>query len=137
MTTQVDTSTITLTESAALAISDLITERDLAGYGLRVFVSGGGCSGFQYGMSLDNTQIENDTIIEQYGVKLLIDDVSIQYLKGASIDFVSGEQGTGFKIDNPNPMPASSCGCGSGEAKAEGSCACGGGGGGGGCGCGC
>lgn len=133
MTTQVDTSTITLTESAAQAISELITERELTGYGLRVFVSGGGCSGYQYGMSLDNTQIENDTVLEQFGVKLLIDDVSIQYLKGASIDFVNSEQGTGFKIDNPNQMPASSCGCGSGEAKAEGSCACGGGG----CGCGC
>lgn len=136
MTTQQKTKLISLTETAAQAINELITERQLEGYGLRIFVSGGGCSGYQYGMSLDNTPIENDTIMEQFGVKLLIDDVSIEYLSGATVDFVTTEHGTGFQIDNPNPLPASSCGCGtSGEEKASHACSCGTGGGS--CGCGC
>ena len=136
MTTQQKTNLINLTETAAQAINELITERQLEGYGLRIFVSGGGCSGYQYGMSLDNTPIENDTIMEQFGVKLLIDDVSIEYLSGATVDFVTTEHGTGFQIDNPNPLPASSCGCGtSGEEKASHACGCGSGGGS--CGCGC
>ena len=136
MTTQEKTHLITLTETAAEAVSELIADRELEGYGLRIFVAGGGCSGYQYGMSLDNTPIENDTVMEQYGVKLLIDDVSIAYLSGATVDYITTEHGTGFQIDNPNSLPASSCGCGNGEAKAAGSCGCGGGGGGG-CGCGC
>lgn len=135
MTIQEKTTLITLTETAAQAVNELLNERELEGYGLRLFVAGGGCSGYQYGMSLDNTPIENDTIMEQFGVKLLIDDVSIAYLSGATVDYVTTEHGTGFQIDNPNPMPASTCGCGGGEAKAAGSCGCGGGGGG--CGCGC
>jgi len=123
---------ITLTKTAADAVLDLLENRKLEGYGLRVFVSGGGCSGYQYGMSLENTPIENDTITEQYGVKIMIDDVSIAYLQGATIDYQDTDAGTGFKIDNPNNL-ASTCGCGSGEAKADNSCGCGGGG----CGCGC
>jgi iron-sulfur cluster assembly protein len=136
MTTQYKTNLITLTETAAQAINELITERELEGYGLRIFISGGGCSGYQYGMSLDNTPIENDTILEQFGVKLLVDDVSIEYLSGATVDFVTTEHGTGFQIENPNPLPASSCGCGtSSEEKASHACGCGSGGGS--CGCGC
>ena len=88
-------------------------------------------------MSLEKDLIENDTVLEQHGVKLMIDDVSIQYLGGATVDFVSTEHGSGFQINNPNPLPASSCGCGGGEAKAEGDCDCGGNGHGGGGGCGC
>ena len=135
MTTQHKTNLITLTEPAAQAINELISERALEGYGLRIFVSGGGCSGYQYGMSLDNTPIENDTVLEQFGVKLLVDDVSIEYLSGATVDFVTTEHGTGFQIDNPNPLPASSCGCGTTEEKASHACGCGSGGGS--CGCGC
>jgi iron-sulfur cluster assembly protein len=135
MTTQEKTSIINLTTEAAEAISELLNDRDLSDYGLRIFVSGGGCSGYQYGMSLDNTPIENDTILEQHGVKLLIDDISIQYLTGATVDFVTSEHGTGFQINNPNALPESSCGCGGEEAKADNSCGCGSGGGG--CGCGC
>ena len=129
MTTKQKTNLITLTENAAQAINELLTERELDGYGLRIFVSGGGCSGFQYGMSLDNTPIENDTVMEQFGVKLLIDDVSIEYLTGATVDFVTNEFGTGFQIDNPNPLPASTCSCGSsGQEKASHACSCGSGG---------
>lgn len=133
-TTQVEK--LILTKSAADAVLDLLKNRNLEGYGLRVFVSGGGCSGYQYGMSLENTPIDNDTILEQHGVKLMIDDISIAYLQGATIDYQDNELGTGFKIDNPNNL-ASSCGCGSDESAHSSSCGCGGGGDGGGCGCGC
>ena len=135
MTTQEKTELITLTDSAVQAIDELIQDRGLEGYGLRVFLSGGGCSGYQYGMSLDNTPLENDTVSEHSGIKLLIDDVSIEYLAGATIDFVTNEMGTGFKIDNPNELPASSCGCGGSSAQKGESCGCGNGGGD--CGCGC
>jgi len=137
MTTQEKTSVLMITESAAHAVGELLNERQLEGYGLRVFLSGGGCGGYQYGMSLDNNPMENDTVTIQAGVKLIIDDISLQYLHGATIDYVTNEMGTGFKIDNPNQLPVSSCGCGSGSSSSA-SCGCGGGGGGGGsCGCGC
>ncbi|MBN2045152.1 MAG: iron-sulfur cluster assembly accessory protein [Anaerolineales bacterium] len=137
MEKQETTKLITLTEAAAEAVRELLEDRDLTGYGLRVFLSGGGCSGYQYGMSLDKDLIENDTVLEQHGVKLMIDDVSIQYLAGATVDFITNEYGSGFQINNPNPLPASSCGCGSGEAQAYDSCGCGSDGHGGGSGCGC
>jgi iron-sulfur cluster assembly accessory protein len=118
---------ITLSKTAAEAVRELLESRNLEGYGLRVFISGSGCSGYQYGMSLENTPIENDTISEQHGVKLMIDDVSIQYLQGATIDYQDNEMGTGFKIDNPNELSGGSCGCGGGEHQhAEDSCGCGG-----------
>lgn len=139
MTTKEQTTQITITESAARAVDELLNERQLEGYGLRLFLSGGGCSGYQYGMSLDNNPLENDTVTVQAGIKLIIDDLSLQYLEGATIDYVSNDMGTGFKIDNPNELPVSSCGCGSGSSESSGgSCGCGGSGGGGGsCGCGC
>jgi len=135
MTTKEQTSVITITESAARAVEELLNERQLEGYGLRVFLSGGGCGGYQYGMSLDNNPADNDIVSVQSGIKLIIDDLSLQYMQGATIDYVTNEMGTGFKIDNPNDLPASSCGCGGGSASASSSCGCGGGGGG--CGCGC
>ena len=140
METQESTQLINLTENAADVIREMIVDRELEGYGLRVFVAGGGCSGFQYGMSLDKDLIDGDTELELHGVKLIIDDASIQYLAGATVDYITTPQGSGFQIDNPNPLPASSCGCGSGETKSEGDCGCGGEGkgqaNGGGCGCG-
>ena len=137
METTESTKLITITETAAEAVRELLEDRELDGYGLRVFVAGGGCSGYQYGMSLEKDLIENDTVLEQHGVKLLIDDVSIQYLKGATVDYVNTEMGSGFQINNPNPLPSSSCGCGGGETKADSSCGCGdSSSAGGGCGCG-
>ncbi|HAY85604.1 MAG TPA: iron-sulfur cluster assembly accessory protein [Chloroflexi bacterium] len=135
MTTKEQTSVITITESAARAVEELLNERQLEGYGLRVFLSGGGCGGYQYGMSLDNNPADNDIVSVQSGIKLIIDDLSLQYMQGATIDYVTNEMGTGFKTANPNDLPASSCGCGGGSASASSSCGCGGGGGG--CGCGC
>ena len=101
---------IVLTESAADAIRALLDERKLENHALRVFIAGGGCSGYQYGMALEGEARDNDLTISQHGVNVVIDDVSINYLRGATIDFVNEVMGSGFKIDNPNA--SSSCGCG-------------------------
>ncbi|MFQ5998083.1 MAG: iron-sulfur cluster insertion protein ErpA, partial [Candidatus Bathyarchaeia archaeon] len=77
--------------------------------GLRIWVSGGGCSGFQYGMAFDSKR-DDDEVIESNGVKVLIDPMSTKYLEGSQIDFVEGLEGSGFKINNPNVK--STCACG-------------------------
>lgn len=122
---EVSTQFITVTPAAAEAVKDLLAKRNLSGYALRVFVSGGGCSGFQYGMALENNIREQDQKAEFFGVQVVVDEVSINYLRGATVDYVDGLMGTGFKIENPNAV--SSCGCGSsfrtkdsGEASASG-----------------
>ena len=107
----VQTDSVTLTPAATQAVKDLLQKRNLEGYALRVFVQGGGCSGFQYGMALDGNIREEDLSWDYDGVKLIVDEVSIDYLRGASIDFVDELMGSGFKIENPNAI--SSCGCGS------------------------
>lgn len=119
---QTQTDTLNITPAAAQAIKELVEKRDLEGYALRVYVSGGGCSGFQYGMALDNNIREMDITCESDGVKAVVDEVSIQYLRGATIDFVDDLMGSGFKIENPNSV--ANCGCGSSfrtndEAAAE------------------
>ena len=108
---QIQTDTITLAPAAAQAVLDLLNKRDLTGYALRVFISGGGCSGFQYGMALENQIRETDLTFEMHGVKVVVDEVSIDYLRGSIVDYVDSLMGSGFKIDNPNAV--SSCGCGS------------------------
>ena len=107
----VDTEVVTLTPSAVVAVRDLLAKRNLEGYALRVFISGGGCSGFQYGMALENNIRETDLSREFDGIQVVVDEISIDYLRGATIDYVDGVMGSGFKIENPNAM--SSCGCGS------------------------
>jgi iron-sulfur cluster assembly accessory protein len=102
---------IDLTYAAAEAVKNLLEKRELDGYALRVFVQGGGCSGFQYGMALEGTIREQDTVVEEHGVKVVIDEISIDYMQGASIDYIEDPMGSGFKIENPNAVP--SCGCGS------------------------
>jgi iron-sulfur cluster assembly accessory protein len=111
MTILENTQVLELTPSAAQAVKDLLAKKNLEGYGLRVFIQGGGCSGYQYGMALDNRSLENDTTLEFHGVKVLVDEMSINYLRGATVDFVDEMMGSGFKITNPNAV--SSCGCGS------------------------
>lgn len=106
-----ETYQITLTPSAAQAVRDLLEKRNLEGYALRVFVSGGGCSGYQYGMALEDNIRENDILSEQHGIRLVIDEISINYLAGATVDYVDELMGSGFKIENPNAV--STCGCGS------------------------
>jgi iron-sulfur cluster assembly protein len=101
---------ITLTPPAIQAVRDLMNKRNLEGYALRVFVSGGGCSGFQYGMALENNIRVEDMVDEFDGVKVVVDEVSIEYLRGAKVDYIEDVMGSGFKIENPNAV--SSCGCG-------------------------
>ena len=101
---------ITLTESAAEAVQGLLKDRGVQDHALRVFIAGGGCSGYQYGMALEGEPRDTDMVISQHGVKVVVDDVSINYLRGATIDFVNDVMASGFKIDNPNA--SSACGCG-------------------------
>ena len=113
---------ITLLPGAADKIRSLLSERNLTGHGLRVFVAGGGCSGMQYGMAIEKEPGEFDSIIETHGVKVFIDPTSMMYLSGASIDYVDSLMGGGFRIENPNAV--STCGCGhsfrtSGQAAAS------------------
>jgi iron-sulfur cluster insertion protein len=105
------TSLLVFTESAANKVRELIEEEGNPGLKLRVFVTGGGCSGFQYGFTFDEEVAEDDTTMEKNGVTLLIDPMSYQYLVGAEIDYSEGLEGSQFVIRNPNAT--STCGCGS------------------------
>ena len=103
---------INISETAAAKVTELLAEEQKAGSGLRVFVQGGGCSGFQYGMMIEeNGQAAGDLLFESNGVKLFVDPISIQYLKNAEVDFIDTVTGGGFTIKNPNAK--STCGCGS------------------------
>lgn len=105
------TSPLIFTDSAANKVKELIQEEGNPELKLRVFVTGGGCSGFQYGFTFDEVTNEDDTTMEKNGVTLLIDPMSFQYLVGAEIDYSEGLQGSQFVIKNPNAT--STCGCGS------------------------
>jgi iron-sulfur cluster insertion protein len=99
------------TDSAAAKVAELIAEEGNSKLKLRVFISGGGCSGFQYGFTFDEHEQEGDTVIEKASVALLVDPMSVQYLMGAEIDYKEDLQGASFIIRNPNA--ATTCGCGS------------------------
>lgn len=101
---------VTVSENAAKRIATLIEMEGDAGLMLRLSVSGGGCSGFQYGFSFDKSQQQDDRVFERNGVKVVIDDTSLELLSGAEIDFVEDLVGASFQIKNPNA--SSSCGCG-------------------------
>ena len=107
----VQTDTIFLTPTATQAVRELLDKRNLEGYALRVFVSGGGCSGFQYGMALEGNVRPTDLSWDYEGVKVVVDEISINYLRGSTVDYVDDLMGSGFKIENPNAV--STCGCGS------------------------
>ncbi len=102
---------LVFTEEAAAKVKSLIEEEDNDALMLRVFVSGGGCSGFQYGFTFDESITDGDTVVEKDGVKLLIDPMSFQYLVGGEIDYTEGLEGAQFVIRNPNAT--TTCGCGS------------------------
>ena len=104
---------INVTPIAAEKISELLTEENKPTAGLRVFVQGGGCSGFQYGLMIEEGEgaTDADQTIESNGVRLFVDPISVRYLKGAEVDFVDNLAGGGFTIRNPNAK--STCGCGS------------------------
>ncbi len=102
---------LTVTPAAVNVIQTLLEQRNIPGYALRVFVSGGGCSGLQYGMSFEETPRDFDAVVDaDNGVRLVIDPTSLMYLEGATIDYVDSLMGGGFRVENPNAV--SSCGCG-------------------------
>ncbi len=107
---QIETDDITITSSAAEAINEMLKKRDLKDHALRVYISGGGCSGQQYGMALEGDPQASDFTFEQHGVKVVVDDVSMGYLTGSVVDYVDDVMGSGFKINNP--QATSTCGCG-------------------------
>jgi len=98
------------TDSAAHKVKNLITEEENPTLKLRVFVTGGGCSGFEYGFTFDEDVEDDDTVIENAGVTLVVDALSFQYLAGAQVDFKEDSQGSRFVVTNPNA--SSTCGCG-------------------------
>lgn len=120
MLKDLEVQTMEITPSAAKAVNDILTERKLEGYALRVYLAGGGCSSVNFGMALDNNIHDKDVIFESGGVKVVVDEVSMDYLHGAKIDFVNDpERGAGFLVDSPIAQARSEEGCACG-----GSCSC-------------
>jgi iron-sulfur cluster assembly accessory protein len=122
--TQIEPATISLSVAASDAVKNILAERNLEGYALRVYVAGGGCgcSGVNFGMALDNNISAVDTTFEANGVRLVVDEVSIDYLRGANIDFVNDPvRGAGFAVDSPGAQSHEHS-----HAHGEGGCGCGG-----------
>jgi iron-sulfur cluster assembly accessory protein len=119
---QTDLSTLTLSTAASDAVKNILSERNLEGYALRVYVAGGGCCGVNFGMALDNNIRDIDTTFEANGVKVVVDEISIDYLRGATIDFVNDPvRGAGFAVDSPVAKSHEHT-----HEHGEGGCACGG-----------
>ncbi|MBN2118090.1 MAG: iron-sulfur cluster assembly accessory protein [Anaerolineales bacterium] len=115
-----ETQAVSLSSAASDAVKNILAERNLEGYALRVYVAGGGCCGVNFGMALDNSIRAVDTTFEANGVKVVVDEVSIDYLRGATIDFVNDPvRGAGFTVDSPNTASHS-------HEHGEDGCACGG-----------
>ena len=133
MLQEIETQLFTLTPAASQAVKDILEQRNLEGYALRVYVSGGGCCGVNFGMALDNNFRDVDTTFDTNGVQVVVDNVSIDYLRDATVDFVNDPQhGQGFAVSSPNAK--------NGHSHGESGCACGSNGASGGCGggsCGC
>lgn len=123
---EVITTPLTLTDGAAEVVKDLIAQQEREDLALRVYVAGGGCSGLQYGMALDENIEQDDQVFESNGVKMVVDSISLRYINGSTVDYVATGMGGGFKVENPNATGG--CGCGSSFSTEEG---------GGGCGSGC
>ena len=103
---------VTLTPAAAEKLSGILDQKGmLETHALRVFVKGGGCGGMQYGMTFDDQTREGDEVVEQHGLRVVVDSTSLFYIEGANIDYVDNLMGGGFHIDNP--QATSACGCGS------------------------
>ena len=105
-----DPTSITLSERAANKVRELISEEENTDLKLRVFITGGGCSGFQYGFSFDEDAADDDTAIERDGVTVLVDPLSYPYLAGSEVDYTEGLEGSRFIVNNPNAT--TTCGCG-------------------------
>lgn len=99
-----------MTEKAATKVKELLASENKSGYGLRVAVQGGGCSGFQYGLTFENAERANDNVLDMNGLRVFVDAMSGMYLDGVQIDYIETLEGSGFKIENPNAT--GSCGCG-------------------------
>jgi iron-sulfur cluster assembly accessory protein len=125
----IETTILTMTSAASDKVRELIKQENDPALGLRVFVAGGGCSGLQYGMTLDEEQ-DGDTIVSMGDIRVFVDDMSLGYITGSEVDYVDSLMGAGFTVNNPNAV--SSCGCGhsfktadgGGESEAR-SCGCG------------
>jgi iron-sulfur cluster assembly accessory protein len=115
---EVDTSLLSLTPSAIGRVRSMLQERNLPEHALRVFVTGGGCSGLRYGMALEGAPADADAHYSFDGVHVVVDPYSFDYLRGATIDYVEDLMGGGFKIENPNAKK--SCGCGQSFKPREG-----------------
>ena len=121
-------SAVSLTPEAQSHLKELLAKESNPQLALRIFVSGGGCSGMQYGMAFDDNRRPDDLVIEQDGVQMVVDDYSANYIRGSQIDYVDSLMGAGFTVHNPNAVHSCSCGTSfntgddAGEAKA---CGCG------------
>ena len=125
--TETQTALISITPTAAEKVRELLEAEGNLELGLRIFVAGGGCSGLQYGMTLDETQ-DGDSVFETNGVRVLIDEMSAEYINGSEIDYVDSLMGAGFTVNNPQAV--STCGCGhsfktAGDTGDARSCGCG------------
>lgn len=135
MLQEIETQLFTLTPAASQAVKDILEQRKLEGFALRVYVANGGCCGVNFGMALDNNFRDVDTVFNSNGVQVVVDNVSIDYLRDATVDFVNDPQhGAGFAVNSPNAKKE--------HEHGEGGCACGSSGGGDSCGsgggsCGC
>lgn len=115
---EVKASPITLTDRAAQELKSLLQEQEKPNAALRVWVAGGGCSGLQYGMALDDSEAEDgDQILNDHDIKIFVDDLSLRYMTGSVVDYIDDQFGGGFKIENPNAVK--SCGCGSSFSTGE------------------
>ena len=110
MTTKIEIAPIVLTSSAAEIVRNMFRQRDLDdSFSLRVYVAGRSCSGLQYGMAFDKEPAETDSTFESEGLKIVVDEQSIQYMAGSIIDYIDDERGKGFLVNNPNNLPSCSC----------------------------
>jgi len=110
MTSPIQNQIVTLTPTAAEIVRILRLQQHLDdSYALRVYITGQTCSGFQYGMALDNKPRETDATFESEGLLVLVDETSIQYMAGATVDYIEDQRGKGFLVDNPNAAPTCSC----------------------------
>ncbi len=108
---------LSLTDAAASKLRDLTREETNPDIGLRVYVYAGGCSGFRYGMMLEDAPTADDQVLESQGIKVYVDGRSVEYVKGSEIDYVDTLMGAGFTVNNPNAVSA--CGCGSSFRTAD------------------
>ena len=106
----IEQAVVTITDEALGQLKNLLEQEGNPDLGLRLFVSGGGCSGLQYGMAFDDEVRDGDEVVEQSGVKIIVDDFSAPHVRGSEIDYVDGLMGAGFTVHNPNAVHSCSCG---------------------------